>query len=155
MSHELTHLPCLIVRHHHLRNQIDAEQLSQDAGIDLIRLDPRVRNGFDLHRVGDDHLARVRAEQRPDRPGMEGGFENDLVVGAETSCEGLDGLGRGGHLRLAADAALAVDLADLDESFVSVQTVEHVPPLLVREHRGVFGDHDNYLFALAAHPGGS
>lgn len=125
MGHELAHGPRLRGGELDLRQEVHSQQLRQDVSIDLVGLDPRVRDGLELRRIRDDPPVDVAAQDLDDRPAVEGGVEDDLVAAREALAEGLDGL------RIAADSEVPARLAvlgertNLEEVLVYVESVEH------------------------------
>jgi hypothetical protein len=88
-----------------------------------------VGNGFDLHRVGNHHAARVAAQDLDNHPGVEGGLQYHLVLCAQRSGEGFNLFLAGAHTELPAALPIRGELADLEERLVYVESVEH--PLLL------------------------
>src|SRR5215470_11814954 len=69
-----------LVGNPNLRQEAAGIELGQYAGIDLIGLDPRVRNETDLLRIGDYDPADVRSDHRGYRGRIASGFDDDNVA---------------------------------------------------------------------------
>jgi hypothetical protein len=67
-------------RHPHLGEHVGAQQLGQGQHIDLVGLDARGGDQFDLGRMCHDRAADQGDEQVVDRPGVGGGLDHDGVA---------------------------------------------------------------------------
>jgi hypothetical protein len=63
--------------------EVAAEQVGQDAGIDLVRFDLGRGDGLGLLWIGDHHFGHAGFEEADDGPGVGGGFQSDAVVGGQ------------------------------------------------------------------------
>jgi hypothetical protein len=68
------------VRQPDLGQKIGRSQRGQDARVDLVGLDPGVRNRLYLKGVGDDHAGDVWAQHMNYRHCVAGRLDDDLVI---------------------------------------------------------------------------
>ena len=69
------------------RQKIGGPQRRQYAGIDLVRLDVRMRNGLDLQRIGHDDTGHIWRQHADDGYGVAGRLNDDLVLFAQATAE--------------------------------------------------------------------
>jgi len=83
MDHQRTELADVGWWNPDLGQQIGGQQLGQDEGVPLIVFDFGTGNQADLLRMSDDDLSHLGNEQIVQNPGVGGGFDGDLIGGAE------------------------------------------------------------------------
>jgi hypothetical protein len=66
-----------------LRQEVAAEELGQDVGVDLVGLDLGLGDGFGSHGVGDQHLGHVRPQGVGHGPAVGGGLQGYVVSGPQ------------------------------------------------------------------------
>lgn len=111
-----------------LGDQIGAQQVGQGRGIDLVRLDARVCDRFDLGRVGDDHSGSRKAQNRRDLPGVERRLQNHGIGCGQRSGELLKSLSGAIDAEALLSSAFRVHGSDLNETLVDVESVDHACP---------------------------
>ena len=87
--HQPTQALGLRIGHPHLGQEISRAKRGQHAGVDLVGLDPGVRDRLHLQRVGDDHPRHVRGQHPHHRHGVAGGLDHHLVVLGQAAAEAL------------------------------------------------------------------
>lgn len=94
MTHDLV-APCdepapplgLLVRDPDLRQETAGLQLRQNAGVDLVGLNPCMRDRLHLHRIGDDHPADMGRQHPDHRHRVARRLDDHLVLIAKTAAE--------------------------------------------------------------------
>ena len=105
---------------------IDAEQLSEDQGVDLVGFDFGAGNGFGAEGIADDDLVHQRLKDGGDGPGVGGGFDGDDAIECR-QVRGGEGFQRGsggGETGAVQDAAVLGEQDGFDFLLVEIQTRE-------------------------------
>ena len=131
LRHPATKRPGGIVRDPDGRNVVRSQQVSQNAGIDLVGFHLGAGNGSGLFWIGNDDPASVLPQQVGDRPRVEARFQDDLVIRTQAGGK-LSQVGRRDWQPLAADDPLArLDDRHLRKVFMHVESdrshAHHLP----------------------------
>ena len=125
MGDQLPHCPGLLGGKLHAWQEVGMEEPCQRIGVDLVGLDLGVCDGLHLQGVGHHDPARVLGDDGVDRPAVEGRLQNDLIAGTQALGPAIDLLGRAPDPILLTLRSLVIELADLDEFLVDIESVEH------------------------------
>lgn len=102
--------------------ELGAEELDEDLGIDLVGFDAGFGDGAGFEGVGGDNLADEGLEQGGDGPGVGGGFEGEEGVWGEVVLSKVEEGGAGGGEAAAVEGlALVIDDDGLDDFLVEIE----------------------------------
>ena len=146
MAHDLVaarHQPAptlgLRVGHPHLGQEPGRVQRREHPRIDLVGLDPRVRDRPHLQRVGDDHPRDVGGQHPHHRHRVAGGLDHHLVILGQAAGEALQA--RAGHVDPAVMAQPAIlPEHHLREGAVDVHADDAPHPVSLLMATGAVGD---------------
>ncbi len=143
-------------RYPDFRQEPRGVQSGENRSIDLVGLDLRPGDGPHLQRVGYDYAMDKRRQKANDDRRVAGGFQHHVVVPAKLFAELKHCLAIHGEATVVSHRAVLQD-GDLSEGPMNIKSDYSHLGSSYSEHitAGARGSHDNYGFALAAHPGES